>query len=390
MRRLIFLLLILIIIPLRSQTELPILAFHGVQSGKTEDFKKLKEAGFNINLGVYHNTKDAIRDLDAAGKIGVKLFIYSDSLMLHPARIINRIKNHPAFYGTYVADEPSAKQFPMLRWRIAGIKEHDKKGKFYVNLFPNNASPQQLGVSSYDQYLAEFVSEVPVDFISFDNYPVQKNTIDPLWYKNLEDIRDISAKINKPFWGFANSTVFGANTQPTLAELRLQQFGNLLYGAKGLQYFGYWTLNQEFREKNNFKHSVVYEDGTPTPTYSLVQSLNRQIQNLAWIFVDGTVQHIYHHGTAIPTGTLRLKSLPPNFKVFNSAGHPVVVSYITSSGGNFVIIQNKNIISPISLTYKLAAPAKIIDSHTGQSRVANTAQKSVDILPGDILIFNHQ
>lgn len=376
-----------ILLPLQAQEQLPILAFHGVQSGKVEDYRKLKEAGFNISLDVYHNTADALRHLDAAEKAGVKLFIYSDSLMLHPSKIINRIMNHPAFYGTYVADEPSADQFQMLRWRIANIKEYDRKGKFYVNLFPSYASEQQLGIGSYDLYLNKYVSEVPVDFISFDYYPVQKNRLDPRWYKNLEDIRNLSVEAGKPFWGFANSTVFGPHEQPTLAELKLQQFGNLLYGAKGLQYFGYWTLDKTYRNANNFKHSVVYEDGSPTPTYNLVKSLNTQIQRLSWIFTNGTVKSIYHHGTAAPVGTHLLKGLPVNFSTFNPQKHPVLVSYITADKLDFIIVQNKNINSSITFTYKLIKAATIIDSQTGLGYIAGAERSSISVLPGDLLIF---
>lgn len=387
MQKVILFLLFHILLPLHAQEPFPILAFHGVQSGKVEDFIKLKDAGFNINLGVYHSTRDAIRDLNAADKAGVKLFIYSDSLMLHPSKIINRIKDHSAFYGTYLADEPSAKQFPMLKWRIANIREYDKRGKFYVNLFPNHASVQQLGIGTYQLYLEKFVSEVPVDFISFDNYPVQKNQIDPLWYKNLEEIRELSLKSKKPFWGFANSTVFGNQAHPTLAGLKLQQFGNLLYGAKGLQYFGYWTLDKSFRAKNNFKHSVVYEDGTPTPTYDLVKAVNHQIKNLAWIFTEGTVQNVYHHGKDIPPGTYPLLTSLPAFDVFNPQNHPILVSNLRSMAGNFVIVQNKNIKSPITLAYRLNRKAAIINNITGLPENTSLSLKYVNILPGDVLIF---
>ena len=127
MSRLILFLTICVNSCVYSQGRLPILAFSGVQTGNVNDFIMLKNAGFNISLDVYKNTNDAIRNLDAANKVGIKLFIYSDSLMLQPDKIINRIKDHPAFYGTYVSDEPSSEQFPMVKWRIEGIKKFDKK-----------------------------------------------------------------------------------------------------------------------------------------------------------------------------------------------------------------------------------------------------------------------
>lgn len=364
MSLIILLLLRLISFFASSQEHFPIMGFHGVQTGKVEDFAKFKEAGFNINLNVYFCTSDIIRDLKAAEKAGVKLFVYSDSLMLQQEKIITRIKDHPAFYGTYIADEPSVNQFPMLGWRIQGTKNFDKNGKFYINLFPNYASNEQLGIDSYLNYLQKFASEVKSDFISFDYYPIRKNKVDLAWYNNLEEIRNVSKSIKKPFWGFANSTIFGPFGQPTLEGLKLQQFGNLLYGAKGLQYFTYWTLEEDFRQKNDFKYSIVYEDGSPTPTYNLVKTLNFQIRNLTRIFANGTVTDIYHDGPNIPTGTMQLSLLPDNFKVFNKTNASILISMLQTSDKKYIIVQNKSITDSIAFIYKVNSGVRIIDSQT--------------------------
>lgn len=372
-----------------TQVQLPILAFSGVTTGNAKDFVTLKNAGFNISLDVYHTTKDAIRNLNAAEKSGVKLFIYSDSLMLKPDKVINQIKDHPAFYGSYVSDEPPVEHFAMIKWRIEGIKEFDKKGRFYINLLPNLASNKQLGTVSYQDYLQKFVEVVQPDFISFDYYPIKNDKVDAAWYNNLEDIRKVSLQINKPFWGFANSTVFGPHSQPTLAGLKLQQFGNLLYGAKGLQYFTYWTQNQDFRIKNNFQHSIVYEDGRPTPTYNLVKQVNAQIRILQRIFVNGTVKNVYHDGSCIPQGTNILKNLPENFSGFNSSKQSVLVSFIESAKKRFLIVQNKNIDKSISFKYKLKSAMNIVDNRTGAEKKIYVNVNSANILPGDILIFSY-
>jgi len=372
-----------------AQRRLPIVAFHGVQSGTTEDFIIFKNAGFNISLSVYTRTEDIIRDLKAAEEAGVKLFVYSDSLMLNPEKIINRIKDYPAFYGTYIADEPSSDQFPMLRWRIEGIRKYDKKGKFYVNLFPNNASDTQLRSASYDDYLHRFAEGVHTDFISFDYYPIKNEQVDVAWYDNLEKIRNVAIKFNKPFWAFANSTIFGVHSQPTLAGLKLQQFGNLLYGAKGLQYFTYWTLDEEFRRKNNFQYAVVDENGHPTPIYNLVKEVNQQIRNLESIFVEGTVTDIYHDGHQIPPGTRSLNFLPDNFKIFNKTKESILISFIRKGRKKYTIIQNKDIRNSISFKYKVLPGTDMVDSKNGKTYVLPTKQSSSRVLPGDILIFSY-
>ncbi|ROI07152.1 hypothetical protein EGH90_07200 [Kaistella haifensis] len=378
---------ILLSYQLKSQSDFPIMAFHGVETAKVEDFETFKNAGFNISLSVYHSTEKMLKNLDAANKASVKLFVYSDSLVVYPKQVINKIKDHPAFYGSFISDEPTAEHFPMLRWRILGIKEYDKKRAFYVNLLPNYASKEQLGTDSYMDYLEKFLQTVPVEFFSFDYYPIKNNKVEASWYQNLENIRDVSIKYNKPFWGYANSTVFHDYKQPTLGGLKLQQFGNLLYGAKGLQYFTYWTLEKEYRVKNNFQYSIVDEDARPTPTYDLVKKVNTQIHNLSWIFLDATVNKVYHDGKAYPIGTRKLTYLPPNFSKFNTTKESILVSYLESPLNNFVIVQNKDLVNSISLSFKPSVKMQIVNSETGISSYISTKETSSVILPGDILIF---
>lgn len=370
---------------LYSQSKMPIMAFNGVKTGKVVDFERFKKAGFNISLDVYHSTSDMIKNLNAASKVGVKLFVYSDSLITYPKNIIDRIKNHPAYYGVYVADEPPVGDFPKLKWRIYGVREQDKYSNVYVNLFPNYASKQQLGANSYLDYLSKFVEEVPIDFISFDFYPISRDGINPYWYQNLEDIRKISLKINKPFWGVANSTVFGNHNQTTIEELRLQQFGNLLYGAKGLQYFTYFTLDKEFRIKNNFKHSIVYEDGSPSPTYKIVKQVNEQIHSLADIFLNTTVSGVFHDGKVIPLGTEKLGFIPKFFKSFNKTKNDLLISMLESTNEQYVIVQNKSLVDDISLDFQLNKGVLILNNY-GKT-ITDKFKKNYIILPGDILIF---
>lgn len=389
MVRLIFLFLLFISSCASSQEEFPIAAFNGVHSDKVEDFVNFKNAGFNISLNVYLNTEDAVRSLNAAQKAGVKLFVYFDPLMAQPKTFFSRIKDHPAFYGTYISDEPSAKDFQMLQKRIEGIQKFDKKGKFYVNLFPSYAPAEQLGAKSYLHYLEKFTSEVNSGFISFDYYPVKGTDVDQAWYKNLEDIRNIALAAKQPFWGFANSTIFGPYGPPTLAGLKLQQFANLLYGAKGLQYFTYWTLAEDFRRANDFKYSIVDEDGRPTPTYPLVKTLNAQIRNLTWIFENGTVTDVYHDGSIIPSGTKQLKVLPENFKVFNKTNASILISMLQTLDKKYILVQNKSVTDSILFGYKANRGMKMIDSQTGIERPLSIDLSSSRILPGDILIFTY-
>ncbi len=369
--------------------QIPIMAFFGVQSTNVDDFKTFRNAGFTISFAIYEDNEQGIKALDAAQKADVKVIYYTDTLAYKPDVTIKLVKNHPALYGYYVFDEPSPKQFNMVKERINNYSRFDDTKMFYVNMHPNYAPKSALQDMSYTSYVESYMRNIPIKTISFDNYPLKNNVIDANWYSNLEVIRTASLKFNKPFWGFANATIFGQYKQPTLAGLKLQQYSNLLYGAKGLQYFTYWTLDTDNWKKSGFSYSIVYSNGKPTPTYAIVKNLNENIQRLAWVFTNSKVTDVHHDGNSIPVDTSKLQSVPEKFSVFNPSKREVLVSQLQNGNRYFVAVQNKNINSSIIFTYKANAGVQIVDSNTGKIKNIKSSQTTSKILPGDLLIFTY-
>ena len=369
--------------------EIPILAFHGVQRDNlsVENFSKMKQAGIKINFSIYKSNEEAQKALDNAECAGVKILLYSDDLVHYPEQTIKRFKNHPALYGYYVTDEPSADDFKLVRDRINIIKKFDPIHPVYVNLYPNYALPSQMKKDSYENYLNEFTNAVPIDFISFDNYPLMSNKIHSKWYENLEQIRKYSILKKKKFWAFANATVFGQYSQPTIASLKLQMFSNLLYGAQGLQYFTYWTLDDENWKKNEFKHSIVDSQGNPTVTYSIVQKTNNDIQKYAGVFLGSTVDSVFHTGGEFPTGTKKLLN-PPSIFNFFSINKPVLISYMKNNSKKYIAFLNKDLKDSANLIIEPKVRYYYIDKN-GKEVLGSSGRKTFNILPGDILVLRY-
>lgn len=367
------------------------MAFHSFtpETSTLANFKKFKQAGFNINHTVFKTNDQAQSALDLAQKSGIKMMIYTDELINDTDKTVRRFKNHPALFGYFLADEPSPENFPALKVLVSKIKNADKLHPVYVNLHPNYAPESYLNGLSYSVYVDTFLKSINVNFLSFDNYPIVNNKVRPDWYQNIEIIRSASLKVNKPFWAFACSTIHFDYKKPTLGGLKLQQFGNLLYGAKGLQYFTYITIDDEYWKKNNYSYSIVYNDGTPTPTYSYVKQVNKQVKTLSWIFMKSRVDSIYHNGDTIPIGTRRMNFLPKRFKKFNSYEKNALVSFMTSGKRKFVIIQNKDIFKPMPFSYQLQPGVSTVDNTTGKIKAGDTKENMYNIPPGDILIFTY-
>jgi len=391
----VFVILIFWNILLSQNKHIPIVAFHGVPPGKfstKEQFEIMKEAGIDICYTVYNTKEEVVKALDEAQKANVKLVVKTHLLFNDTEKLVTLIKDHPALYGYGIMDEPAPGKFDDLTKIIRNIKKYDHKNVFYINLFPNYVGLKDIDNYRYEDYLQSFINKVPVTFLSFDHYPLVNNKIRDSWYENLELIRIVGKKNNIPFWAFACSTIHYNYLQPTLAGIKLQQFGNLLYGAQVLQYFTYWTLTYEDNwVKEKYSYSIVDDNGNATPTYNIVKTVNAQIQRLSWVFFGAKSDAVFHTGNEIPVGTTRLTLTPNRFKYFSTNGRNALVSFMTNKKSKFVIIQNKSLNEDLILNYQLAKPIKVIDNASGKIKSIISKKKlEATILPGDVLIFTYE
>lgn len=369
--------------------EIPIMAFHGVQKEFTseEQFRRMKAAGINVSFSIYETNAELAKALDCAQLAGVKLVIYSYDLVNKTKETVLRFRNHPALFGYYINDEPNTSVFGILKSRIDEIKKYDSLHPTYVNLFPNYAENNQLKSASYVDYLSKYLNSVPTDFISFDNYPLMNNKVHPGWYGNLEVIRNMSILTKKKFWAFANATVFGPYKQPTISGLKLQMYSNLLYGAQGLQYFTYWTLDDDNWKKNKFAHAIVDSKGNPTVTYNLVKRTNEDIQKYASVFLNSNVDSVYHTSFQQPSETKKLVAVPQNFNYF-SMSKPGLVSYLSNGLKKYVVVLNKDLQENANLVIEAKNGMKYLNKE-GVEMSLSTSRQTFSIPPGDILVFTN-
>lgn len=97
-------------------------------------------------------------------------------------------------------DEPEVNDLLGLGELVKKIKTIDSHHPCYINLYPNWAWGKEL----YSENVKSFIEQVPVPFISFDNYPIVSINGAPSivrldWYRNLEEISAAAKESNKPF-----------------------------------------------------------------------------------------------------------------------------------------------------------------------------------------------
>jgi hypothetical protein len=386
--------------------EIPVLGWNFFVKNQTAaKFAEMKEAGIEYSLSLHSNTEQLAKAMDAAKKAGVKLFINCPKLFTEPEKIVNRFKDHPALAGYYLTDEPNCIDFQHFGELVRRIQALDDKHSCYINLFPNYASSEQLGTSTYQEYVQLFLQEVPVPFLSFDHYPIHINasgvrSLVDVWYENLEIILDETNKAKKPFWAFALSLAHMIYPIPTIADLRLQVYSNFAYGAQGIQYFTYWAPAPDPSAWNPHDGPINYMN-KKTQTWYKVQQINMEIKALSNVFLGAQVIQVRHIvkdaegiNEAIPIGTKRFdfagRPKEANIiKTFTTTGKTkALVSFLKNGNRCYMLVVNCNLEGGdnMSVTIEGSEGLQLIKKY-GMVISASSESSAKIITPGDVLIY---
>lgn len=375
-----------------SAGSIPILAWYSIPASETsvERYQEMKDAGITYSLSFFSNIGDVEKALDAAEKVGVKLLVSCPELKKEPEQTVKQLMNYPAVAGYHLMDEPNIHLFPELADWAKKIQSVDNKHFCYVNMFPNFADSSQLGTKNYKEYVEEYLKQIPMQFVSFDYYPVMKDHLSKSWYENLELISAESKKSGKPFWAFALTTNYDNDhvTPQTLAAMRLQVYSDLAYGAQGIEYFTYWSATSVNAPSGEDQRGApISVTGKRSVVYDRVKQMSREIKNLSGVFLGAKVVSVRHTGIGkIPTGTIRLTSLPNAIKVLETNGAPALVSFLEKGENSFLVIVNKDFLNNMNLTvYGDETVKRILKD--GSAVPSSAYENSMELDPGDAVIY---
>lgn len=338
--------------------------------------KKLSEAGFNTYFDYRLKSLDEAEALLELGdKTGMNIILECPEL--HDAsqrgKAIEAMSAHPSLYAYNVWDEPELFEYPEMISRIRGIYEYDSIRLCYVNLFPNYGWDDWVE-ERYLETLRHYLRTVPVSFLSFDYYPVVVRDgvkgLRDAWYHNLEDIRTAANEVKVPIWSFALTKAHNPYPTPTLADLRLQHFSNLVYGAVAFQYFTTCT--------------IVWNDAIHPTIYPMVKQVNTELKQMEPIFLGADIKDIWHTGSTIPRGTKPLTILPAGITTLTTGDGGAVVSYLTNKGKQYIAIVNRSCTE--NTTLEIAFDTEAV--HIAKDGTERSVAPSYTIEAGDILIFS--
>jgi len=289
--------------PVSSQSEFrsffPLMAWDDVEN--EESIAKMAGCGINSIAFVPPHL------LDACSRHGIKAIVYDervtpnwdkpfDSAKANSVlpELIEKYNTHPAVYGYHLKDEPDGNQFPELG-KSTEVVNRMAPGKWaYINL------PPGMGDWYADTYLQQFVDICKPPVISYDNYAIgETGTFSYGYWANMWDVRKAALRNGLPFHTILLTAAHFNYRVPTDADLRLQVYGALVYGARGI---GYYKIRSRplavlgAPDLGNFRQAPLDEFDEPTAMYPILRNLNRQLSNLVPTLLKLRSDDVYHIG----------------------------------------------------------------------------------------------
>ncbi len=301
-----------------------------------ERYKEYKECGFDILLaqtsGVYNGeeweSSQAKMVLDRAYEAGLKKVILTDErlrllsmtnggligegkqfaseeeLDKHIATLLAPYKDHPAFHGVLLRDEPRWTMFKAIGEIWKSVKRVCPKAFVQCNLLPivilsgtNTIYPE--GGDLYDRfkrYFEMFLDETGSDYVMYDSYPIYHSPDEfgrcfyRFWFKSLQIAGEICKRRGVKLYFVIQSFAMlqgGKLTAKTPNEHQMFYQANAVlgFGAKQIDYYTYWSGphinvgggNGEIRPD---KSAIMSRMGEKMPLYYSVQKVNKMIQKI--------------------------------------------------------------------------------------------------------------
>lgn len=330
----------------------PILGWHSIPENELsiDRFRELADMGLTHSLMHYSPAGNA-RALELAAQTGIRLFV-GDTRFARPGKELKQAaesyRHHPALAGYLLRDEPSVGDFASLAAARDALEAVDPAHWSYVNLLPIYASAAQLGCATYPDHVRRFLLEFRPKVLSFDHYGIlEGDQLRGDYFQNLEWIRQISLEFGTPFWAFALTCPHKPYPMPTLGHIRFQAWSNFAYGAKGLQYFTYWTPAPGTWD---FHDAPIRLDGTRSATWDVLKAFNQEVQACADIILNSRAVAVYHT-EPLPTGACGLDDSSPFSHV--DGGEAIVAVHQLPDAKRYVLVVNRSFVKAVTLRLTL-------------------------------------
>ena len=244
--------------------------------------------------------------LDEAGLIGEgKQFATEADLDAYIAECLAPYKDHEAFYGVMLGDEPHfyhAENYGQVYRSIkrvcpeayiqynlhpiSSVEEEENRILFTGSINEEGLTQIQKMVQAYEYYIGLFMEATGAKHIQYDQYPLKNaDKVDPYYILGLQVVSKLAQEHDAEFY-FVSQTygqTDNITTPRMLSQEDLYWLNNMLvgFGIKQISYFTYFT-----KADNNAEHfidgnSFLTWEGEKTDIYHWMKQIMSEEQKLA-------------------------------------------------------------------------------------------------------------
>lgn len=313
-----------------------------------ERYREYKEAGFNTLLiqgnepykGEDFETSVLKRTMDRAYAAGItRIIVYDsrldalsasvkplvgeglqfeteDDMVEYIRTCLEPYKDHPAFYGVMLVDEPFWNQLPQAALTYKACEKALDGIYVQLNLLPLDSTAssgrfqdpdgEYASLNVYDQYelyLRQFCEWSGCDRICMDSYPIRQYTksgVASEYYildthlRNLRILNKVAKEFNCKLDAVAQTMGMGKLSGDTVylkapdkSEMYWQMNAYMGFGIKTFASFTYWAKQQNSVDNEFYDGSAyITRNGQRTQLYYTMQQIHSEMQDFAPVLLN--------------------------------------------------------------------------------------------------------
>lgn len=318
-------------------------------------YKDIAAANFNYVIGsdeIYGNSQMTGAQmidtaLDYAEKYHIKMWLNEPLIRQLGANetsridsIISAYKNKKAFMGVILRDEPDVSVMESMVPFDRELKKVAPDTHPLINLLSDAATPSQLGVPTWEEYIDRYIRMYEPKYLMYDFYPLLFESAN-IGYGLCKSMSTIIQKANDkkiPLWSNIQS-VPGSIDAPdlTATDLKWQTYMNLALGAKGIVYW-YYSNSRDTAQGAGLKPAIIDFDGNKTALYDTAVTLNQEVKDIGKILLKLDYKGVMIHNDAISKQSYELGQFNPISSL--SGGGYTVGCFEDSQGSKKIMVVN--------------------------------------------------
>ncbi|GAA3433079.1 hypothetical protein GCM10018954_026820 [Kutzneria kofuensis] len=341
--------------------------------------------GLHVIVRDDHDVANLARWFTITDNRAVPMSISPSDAVAMANRAFGTYAAYPSFAGFSLLEDTEPWTYGNLNAVVTALRAANPYYLRYSNLPPGSGPGYQASVVDY-------AGKVGAQMLSFDRYPIMADgTNDAGYVSNWADMRAAAAQTGLPAWGYIQTCGFDGHRSPSYDDIAWQVNTSLAYGAKGVQYFPYWTPGPD--RGGNFQPAMIDLLGRRTQHYYDVQDINNGtlsgVGNQLRTMRSESVTHA--NDSVAPARTARFG--PDNY-LTDASGDAVVLSRFVDKAGDrwlFVVNRSHRTAAKATLRLRSSAVARVSQFDSRSRKV--TAQRdaggiSVSLRPGASALYH--